>query len=585
MEEENSKIGEILSNHFDGLNKPVTVSLGLYVQGDYRYMDREVIVSFLRKEGIDAVLENSPEGADVTKFVVGESGISFPLLSSNEARKAAQDVVKILDKYNVEIMGYALPLSEGNMVRFSSESGGVNEILKKEKSFVANMLKEGKQLPIAKFESKTSLYRGGTLGNQPYAVVSPFCRARDVAFATDDVEIAKCFSGADRRSWGGRIHYDEVDGAAYGFIYEVEKAPDQKFYDAYGIEFRQTTGHLETPIFEHRNKLKGIYLNDEGRCVQIAGEGGKFINKDWERFAILHSPVVTTDNQQKIVRNNKLLQMANEGKTVSYTRSAKSLPMNFSDNQRQTANIVEKTIKKGEKSVARLEEKLAAKGGAEVAKQVIAETAKKKTGLLAKAAAANAKFDKAVDKVIEKGAKKLNNSKVGKAYDKAASKIGNTKAGKAVGAAAKTVAKKAAETAAGKAVGKVVAKTVGTAVGKSVLKKIPLVSAVAGSYFAYERIKNGEWKAAGCEFLSGVAGCFPGVGTAVSVGLDTGLVANDIHQVVKSAKASKPVKAPVAAPKKKFTAQAKQTNTAKKTVQKTKVSSQQMLALKQNGRA
>ncbi|MBO5039317.1 MAG: hypothetical protein J6C85_07700, partial [Alphaproteobacteria bacterium] len=79
-----------------------------------------------------------------------------------------------------------------------------------------------------------------------------------------------------------------------------------------------------------------------------------------------------------------------------------------------------------------LEEKVAAKAGTAAVVnggEAAGKTTAKKSKVLAKAAAANAKFDKAVDKVIEKGAKKLNNSKVGKAYDKAASKVGNTKAG------------------------------------------------------------------------------------------------------------------------------------------------------------
>ncbi|MBO5038763.1 MAG: hypothetical protein J6C85_04840 [Alphaproteobacteria bacterium] len=258
------------------------------------------------------------------------------------------------------------------------------------------------------------------------------------------------------------------------------------------------------------------------------------------------------------------------------------------------AEAIKKVENQAEKSAAKLEQKVAVKTGtAVVIKSGKAAATKQivdKSIVLAKAKKANMKFDKAVDKVIEKGTEKLNNSKTGKAYEKAAEKVGNTKAGKAVGAAAGAVAKKAAETTAGKAVGKVVTKAVGTAVGKSVLKKIPVVSAFAGSYFAYERIKNGEFKAAGCEFLSGVAGCFPGVGTAVSVGLDAGLAANDIHQAVKSAKADTPKK--TSAPTKKYVAKAQSkpvkqaTTPSKKTVRKTTLSTEQMLALnKQNGRA
>ena len=106
-------------------------------------------------------------------------------------------------------------------------------------------------------------------------------------------------------------------------------------------------------------------------------------------------------------------------------------------------------------------------------------------------------------------------------------------------AAAKTVSKtvekatqKAAQTTVGKAVTKTVAKTAGSAVGKSVLKKIPLVSLGAGAWFAWDRIKDGDWKGACGELASGALGCLPGLGTAASTAIDVGLAAKDISEVV-----------------------------------------------------
>ena len=210
---------------------------------------------------------------------------------------------------------------------------------------------------------------------------------------------------------------------------------------------------------------------------------------------------------------------------------------------------------------------------------------------------ANAKFDAAVDKVIDKGTKKLNNSTVGKAYQKAATKVADSKTGKAV--AQKTakvtqkVVQKVAANSAGKAVGKVVTKTAASAVGKSVLKKIPLVSAGAGAYFAYKRLKDGELKAAGCELLSGIAGCFPGVGTAASVAIDVGLATNDIHNVVKESKNQTAQTTPKVqtqpqkkvAPKDLSKQIAQRAETKKKTTQKTTVTSNQVVQAKQNSRA
>ncbi len=102
--------------------------------------------------------------------------------------------------------------------------------------------------------------------------------------------------------------------------------------------------------------------------------------------------------------------------------------------------------------------------------------------------------------------------------------------------AAQKTAVKTAEKAATKAAVKAGAKAAGKAAGKAVLKKIPLVSLAAGAYFAFERAKNGEWGKAGCELLSGAAGCVPGVGTAVSTGIDCGLAVADTKQAINETK-------------------------------------------------
>lgn len=186
-------------------------------------------------------------------------------------------------------------------------------------------------------------------------------------------------------------------------------------------------------------------------------------------------------------------------------------------------------------SMDKLEQKLAAKGGTRTAAltaEQIAELAAKQAGILAQAAAANAKFDRAVDAAIDGGAEILNETLLGRAYDKAEKAVSNTKVAKAVGKTAEKAGQAVAKTAVGKAVTKTVAKTAGTAVGKSVLKKIPLVSLGAGAYFAWQRLKDGDWKGACGEMASGALGCLPGLGTAASTAIDVGLAARDISGVV-----------------------------------------------------
>ena len=71
-------------------------------------------------------------------------------------------------------------------------------------------------------------------------------------------------------------------------------------------------------------------------------------------------------------------------------------------------------------------------------------------------------------------------------------------------------------------------KVLGKSVGKTLLKKIPLVGAAVGAYFAFERIKKGDWLGGMMELGSGIASSFPGIGTGISVALDAGLAAKDI---------------------------------------------------------
>ena len=75
--------------------------------------------------------------------------------------------------------------------------------------------------------------------------------------------------------------------------------------------------------------------------------------------------------------------------------------------------------------------------------------------------------------------------------------------------------------------GKAAAKGVAKGLGKMGLKKIPGVGAIAGAAFAAERAMKGDWLGAGGELLSGLAGTIPGAGTAISAGIDAGLMARD----------------------------------------------------------
>ena len=86
---------------------------------------------------------------------------------------------------------------------------------------------------------------------------------------------------------------------------------------------------------------------------------------------------------------------------------------------------------------------------------------------------------------------------------------------------------------------KVVATTsakIASSVSKSIAKKIPLLSIFAGTAFAADRVSKGEYGKAFLEFLSGVVGIVPVVGTAAGLTIDAGILADDLGITVDDAK-------------------------------------------------
>lgn len=76
--------------------------------------------------------------------------------------------------------------------------------------------------------------------------------------------------------------------------------------------------------------------------------------------------------------------------------------------------------------------------------------------------------------------------------------------------------------------GKGVVKSVGKVGGKSFLKKIPVVGGLLGLFFGIQRFKKGDFKGGLLEIASGVASIVPGIGTALSVGIDALLMFRDL---------------------------------------------------------
>jgi len=92
------------------------------------------------------------------------------------------------------------------------------------------------------------------------------------------------------------------------------------------------------------------------------------------------------------------------------------------------------------------------------------------------------------------------------------------------------VASKVTSKVATKTATKVATKATTKAIGKSVLKKIPFIGLGAGLLFAGQRALAGDFTGAGLELASGAASMVPGVGTGLSIAIDAGTVARDIHR-------------------------------------------------------
>jgi hypothetical protein len=84
-----------------------------------------------------------------------------------------------------------------------------------------------------------------------------------------------------------------------------------------------------------------------------------------------------------------------------------------------------------------------------------------------------------------------------------------------------------------KRLGKSSLKQGGKGILKSGLKKIPGLGIIAGLGFGAQRALAGDWLGAAGEVASGAAGSIPGLGTAVSLGIDASLAARDIYKETK----------------------------------------------------
>lgn len=326
-------ISDMFSDHFDCLDMPVLVSIGVHLEKN----TLEDVVSMLRCNGIEALpYYDSKVRDNLGCFVVDGTGISSPVLEVKDAIKATADVLDIMKRNNVktslvlpicqESMMQAIPRTYNNniidiQVNNPAENG-VDEFISRKLNEVDKNVKD-----IA-FCDAGSLWRGGTLGDKPYAI-SHHNRKRDVAYGTNDVATAIGYAdGYDGRG----LTFKTINGKSYGFLYGFEEAEKQRYYSMAFIENGgeaeecrsrlENRSDYETLVIPGRNPLKSIYVVvretpverphskettidlTQYKAVKIA-DGGEYLSEEWKKFAQLHTPYNTNE------RNDYMLERMN----------------------------------------------------------------------------------------------------------------------------------------------------------------------------------------------------------------------------------------------------------------------------------
>jgi hypothetical protein len=224
--------GDVDWGSFYGLEENCCVSLGI---GDLHHDKRnpDEIEKILNAYKIPAVSIHGEY--DASKILVTDTGIKLPLQKPEDAIAQISDIVNVLKINNVNIEGYAHPVTKDELTRSTSartnvidcsqfDDDKIKEILERRQTtydeFVGDRLDEAmskamssediKDMAVSKYMQ--SIYRGGTLGNQPYATVADR-ECKDFVYASPSFRTAMGYA----RGLGAS--YKTVKGHRYGFIY------------------------------------------------------------------------------------------------------------------------------------------------------------------------------------------------------------------------------------------------------------------------------------------------------------------------------------------------------------------------------
>jgi len=351
------EIRHSLSNYFEGLDEPVAVVIGINEKGCRDCDDAANInkmVTLLRQNGIDAVSFLDEEAVKPDKFVVNSQGVLFPFMSPQDALKATVEIENLMLDNGLKLVGHANPLTSKAILypapkgisydkkvdlefahpnkdlfhQIEAHNGGdyKNFIAERVKFAYENSFKiDINQRSLENVaQGVNSLFRGATLGGNPYAVVSE-SNSRKVAHSSPALSVCVGFSGkgSTQSTRGGGVYEGTSDGLYYGFVYEFESMGDEQiYYQNVGLETgwhskkleesnKSWSSHdgdiYETPVLPHHNKLKAIYLHVDHSNVGISGEDGSDValhrfyaipldengqikDQKWQDFLELHEP-------------------------------------------------------------------------------------------------------------------------------------------------------------------------------------------------------------------------------------------------------------------------------------------------------
>lgn len=350
------EIRHSLSNYFEDLSEPVAVAITIRSDKgsvedirDFSPTHVHKLVNSLREKGIDAVSFLDSQAADPSKFVVNQNGVLCPFMNPEDALKATILIETLAKDQGYNIVGHANPLSEKNLLYVSGHKMKTNrdqhiidvkgahpdqakfEALETTygnyKDFINKKINEAyassEQVNFDDIDRKNVyenggefLFRGGSLGANPYAVISEF-NSRKVAHSSSAASISAGYSGKDRNAstLGGAVYDQTESGIGYGFIYKFHSlGDDQKYYANVGLEtgynphkFNDALNSVhptpwaprgpiyEAPVLPHHNKLASIYVHlgdpSENRLFEVPlDENGQIKDPEWRAFFEMHEP-------------------------------------------------------------------------------------------------------------------------------------------------------------------------------------------------------------------------------------------------------------------------------------------------------